>query len=177
MSTLAQSSLVPLVPAWVVVPLAVVVLLLLGAHVHLTARICVPESRRRIRMVNGVLMMMIVPVAAYALAIVPPASQRPFVLAWMLVAGLLCIVLALAVVDALNTMRLHANATRELRTLMRQALPVAAPPPPPPPSAPQSLAPPVPPAPSPASDASAQSPTDSTTTPPPATTEASRDDR
>lgn len=173
MSTLAQSSFAPLVTPWVVVPLAVAVLLLLGAHVHLTARICVPESRRRIRMVNGVLMMMIVPVAAYALAIVPPASQRPFVLAWMLVAGLLCIVLALAIVDALNTMRLHAHDKRELRTLMRQAFPVAVQPPP---SPAESLAPPAPSTPR-SSDATDLAPADSSRTPPPTTTEPPRDDR
>jgi len=119
---LAQSSFTPIASLWLVGPLAIITLLLLAGHVHLTARICQPDSRRRIRMANGMLMMMLVPLATFALTLVAPTQQRIFVIAWMLVAGLITIILMLALMDASNTMRLHTTARRELRAMLREQL-------------------------------------------------------
>jgi hypothetical protein len=158
---LAQAvSLRPMAPLWIVGPLAILTMLLLAGHVHLTARICEPESRRRIRMATGMLALTIVPIATAALSIIAPANQRLFAVAWMLVAGLIVIVLLLAFLDMFNTFNIYIAARRELRRTTRETLakptkstdsaspnadrPAA------PPSDPPSDSPPPPPAPPPA---------------------------
>lgn len=123
MELLAQtSSIHPLAPLWIIGPMGIVAMLILGGHVHLTARICEPESRRRIRMATGMLGMTAVPIATAALSLIPPANQRLFAVAWMLVAGLIIIVLLLAFLDMLNTFRLYADARKTLRRQARDAL-------------------------------------------------------
>lgn len=118
---LAQtSSLRPMAPLWVVGPIAIMTMLLLAGHVHLTARICEPESRRRIRLATGMLGLTIVPIATFALSVITPANQRLFALAWMLIAGLIVIVLLLAFLDMFNTFRIYIDARRELRATARE---------------------------------------------------------
>jgi hypothetical protein len=90
-------------PAWLVMPLAVVTLLVIAGHVLALQRADMPPFRKRLRTVNGVLMMFTVPVAAFAFAIIQPANQRLFIMVWMLVAGLLVLVLMLAVLDLAHT--------------------------------------------------------------------------
>lgn len=120
---LAQAvSLRPMAPLWIVGPLAILTMLLLAGHVHLTARICEPESRRRIRMATGMLALTIVPIATAALSIIAPANQRLFAVAWMLVAGLIVIVLLLAFLDMFNTFNIYIAARRELRRTTRETL-------------------------------------------------------
>lgn len=120
---LAQAvSLRPMAPLWIVGPLAILTMLLLAGHVHLTARICEPESRRRIRMATGMLALTIVPIATAALSIIAPANQRLFAVAWMLVAGLIVIVLLLAFLDMFNTFNICIAARRELRKTTRETL-------------------------------------------------------
>ena len=121
--TLAQAnSLRPLAPLWIVGPIAILTMLLLAGHVHLTARICEPESRRRIRMATGMLGLTIVPIATFSLSIVTPANQRLFAVSWMLIAGLIVIVLLLAFLDMFNTFRIYIDARRELRRTTRDSL-------------------------------------------------------
>lgn len=118
---LAQAnSLRPMAPLWVVGPIAVLTMLILAGHVHLTARICEPESRRRIRLATGMLGLTIVPIATFALSVITPANQRLFALAWMLIAGLIVIVLLLAFLDMFNTFRIYIDARRELRATARE---------------------------------------------------------
>ncbi len=113
---LAQvNTLRPMAPLWLVGPIAVLTMLILAGHVHLTARICTPESRRRIRMATGMLGLTIVPIATVALSIIVPANQRLFEVAWMLIAGLIVIVLLLAFLDMFNTFRIYLAARQELR--------------------------------------------------------------
>lgn len=120
---LAQANtLRPMAPLWAVGPIAILTMLILAGHVHLTARICEPESRRRIRMATGMLGLTIVPIATFALAIIAPANQRLFAVAWMLIAGLIVIVLLLAFLDMFNTFRIYIGARRELRRSARESL-------------------------------------------------------
>lgn len=120
---LAQvNTLRPMASLWIVGPIAILTMLILAGHVHLTARICEPESRRRIRMATGMLGLTIVPIATFALSIIAPANQRPFAVAWMLIAGLIVIVLLLAFLDMFNTFRIYIGARRELRRSTREAL-------------------------------------------------------
>lgn len=120
---LAQTaSLRPLAPLWIVGPLAILTMLILAGHVHLTARICEPESRRRIRMATGMLGLTIVPIATFALSIITPSNQRAFAVAWMLISGLIVIVLLLAFLDMFNTFRIYIHARRGLRRATRESV-------------------------------------------------------
>lgn len=116
--TLADS----IAPAFLVMPVAGLALLVLAAHVVSLAKSDMPASRRRIRVSNGLLMMFAVPLAAYAFSIVSVDRPRAFALAWMLVAGLLVLIVALAVVDLLNTFRLHRAERRHIRRELSHTL-------------------------------------------------------
>lgn len=103
-----------LAPAWIVLPIAAVVMLLLAGHVLVMARADMPASRRRIRTINGVLMLCTVPVLACAFGLVSPSDQRLFVMVWMLGAGMVLIVLGLACMDLMNNWRIARDERRKL---------------------------------------------------------------
>ncbi len=110
----------PVAPAWLVVPMAILTMLVIAAHVLVLPKVEMPDSRRRIRTANGMLMLFTTPIFAYALAIANPAKdQRAFVLSWMMVAGLLVIILLVAMFDMANTFRLHRLRLRQLRGRLR----------------------------------------------------------
>lgn len=118
---LAALSPTPLISVWVAVPLGGVMLLLLAGHVTSLRHAEMPESRRRIRQANGMVMMFTVPCLTYALAVVAPAQTQKFVLAWSIAAMLITSMLALAIVDVFNTLRLHRAARAELKDELRAA--------------------------------------------------------
>ncbi|MBI1189697.1 MAG: hypothetical protein GC200_03325 [Tepidisphaera sp.] len=116
LSTLAAG----LVPSWAVFPLAVLAMLVVAGHVLWLPRAEMPASRRRIRIANGLLMLFALPLAAYALGIADPSNdKRGFVMAWMLVSGMVTIVLLVALVDLANTWRLHRRELRGMILEMR----------------------------------------------------------
>ncbi|MFO7253458.1 MAG: hypothetical protein DIU60_022165 [Actinomycetes bacterium] len=92
------------------------VLLVIAAHTLALQRDPdIPPVRRRIRTANGVLMMFTTALLAYAISVVTPATPSAFALAWLAVVGLLAIIITVALLDAAHTLRLHAQARRELR--------------------------------------------------------------
>lgn len=113
-SLLANSS-GPLLTPWIVMPVAGVLLIAIGAHLNALASAPMPASRRRIRVVNGWLMLLTTPLAAYAFAMATPSNTRLFVLIWLAVVGLIGIIVMLAVMDLLNTQRLYRSVQRELK--------------------------------------------------------------
>lgn len=112
-ASLAESS-GPLLTPWVVMPIAAVLLIVIGAHLNALASASMPASRRRIRVVNGWLMLLTTPLTAYAFALATPSNARLFVLIWLAVVGLIGIIVMLAVIDLLNTQRLYRGVRREL---------------------------------------------------------------
>ncbi len=118
---LAQVSGQPLGPRWVVLPMAAVTLVVLAAHVTAIRAAPMPESRRRIRTANGVVMMVLVTVLAYAVGVATPSSPGGFALGWMAAVGLLFVVVLLSLMDMLNTFRLHARETKETKSKIREA--------------------------------------------------------
>lgn len=110
----------PLAPLWLIAPLAVLAMLAIAGHVLLLWKAHIPASRRRIRLVNGVVMLFATPIAVYAFGIVTPAQASLFQFAWLMTAGLLLIILLLAILDALNSLRVHAS---ESRRIIREARP------------------------------------------------------
>ncbi len=107
-ATLAASPF-GLVSPWVAVPAAAVVMFVVAGHVLAMqqTRTHMPASRRRIRTANGLLMLMVAPLLAYALSNGPGTDQpRPMAVLWLLILAMLVMVVGLALLDALNTLRL-----------------------------------------------------------------------
>jgi len=126
MLSLAQASPDPIAPLWFVGPACVIALVVVSAHVVAIGKAEMPASRRRIRTVNGVLMMFTIPMLAYAFGVATPDRPRLFGMVWTLVVGLLAIVLFLAALDIANTWRLNWLARRELRRQIVEARNLAA---------------------------------------------------
>lgn len=112
----------PILPAWLVIPAAAATMLLIAGHVLAMHSVRMPPSRRRIRTANSLLMLLIVPLLAYALAIASARDEREFVLVWLTVIGLLWIVVMISAIDVLNTLRMHVAERRALRRRMRETL-------------------------------------------------------
>ena len=120
MLILAQGSLAP---PWLVLPLAGIALLATATHIILLREApkgSLPESRRRIRIVTGWVIMFAIPLTAYAFGIARPAAAGTYLIVWMAVVALIGAVLMLAMLDALNTVRLHRMASRQLRREFRR---------------------------------------------------------
>ncbi|MBX3388849.1 MAG: hypothetical protein KF691_05280 [Phycisphaeraceae bacterium] len=111
----------PLLPAWVVLPVAMVMLLVVAVHLLILLRAEMPASRRRIRTLNGWIMLFLVPIAAAAFGIVTPANPTQFVLVWLIVIAMLVLLIGLAMLDMLNTSRLHRREQDELAEQCRRS--------------------------------------------------------
>jgi hypothetical protein len=112
----------PILPAWLVLPMAVLALLALAGHLlALSAAPDIDPQRRRIRMVNTALMMLTVPLAAYGFGIATPAQSRSYVYVWVLVSALLFMIILLAMLDMLHSWRMHRAQLRELRRQLAAA--------------------------------------------------------
>jgi uncharacterized membrane protein len=111
----------PVAPGWLVFPVATVAMLAVAGHWLALARSSMPESRKRIRSACGVVMLLAIPILAYAFGVADAADHRRFVLAWMLACGLLLIVVLLAIADVVNNVRIARRERAMLRDEMRAA--------------------------------------------------------
>jgi len=103
-----------------VFPFSILVVVVLAVHAAVLLRTNMPTSRKRIRIANAALMLFTTPIIAYGFGWVDPDVQdRPFVVTWTLIAGLVVLVLFLALFDAVNNLRLQRS---ELRTVRREVL-------------------------------------------------------
>ncbi len=119
---LAQLHQPALAPAWLVLPLSLLALLVVGAHWILLGRAAgVPPIRRSLRSANGLVMMLAIPVLAYGFGIVSPSNGRAFALTWILATGMLAMVLILASVDLLYTAHLARKEYTQLRKSMQES--------------------------------------------------------
>jgi hypothetical protein len=112
-----------LAPGWLVLPLAALALLATAAHIialREAPKGALPESRRRIRIATGWVIMAAIPLTAYAFGIATPSSVGTYMTVWMAVTALIGAILMLAMLDALNTMRLHRADARRLRDEFRR---------------------------------------------------------
>ncbi len=105
-----------ILPFWFVGPLAGLTMLVIAGHllVMRDAQRHIPASRYRIRTVNGGIMLVAVPMLASAFSVVPTNRPRHFLLIWTACIGLLLLVVALALLDAINNARLGLIETRRL---------------------------------------------------------------
>lgn len=112
-----------LAPGWLVLPLAAVALLATATHIIVLREApkgTLPESRRRIRLATGWVIMATIPLTAYAFGIATPSKAGTYMTVWMVVTALIGAILMLAMLDGLNTMRLHRAAVRRLRDDFRR---------------------------------------------------------
>ena len=119
-----------LIPAWLGLPIAGLTLIVLAGHVLALQEMPMPVRRRRIRTVNGILMMLGTALIAYAVAVmdsgpivtVRPEAARRFMVVWILIMGLLAFIVTLAGFDALGTVRQHNLERAELRLALLEHL-------------------------------------------------------
>lgn len=112
----------PVLPTWLAATLALPTMVIVAAHLiamHRSGR-AMPESRRRLRIANGGLMLVAVPVIAIAFGVVTPADHRMFMSVWLLAMWLLGVIVVLAGIDAANTARLAARERAKLRRQIRR---------------------------------------------------------
>jgi len=111
----------PLLSPWIVFPIAVTVLIGLAAHIEALRRSSMPRSRRRIRLVNAWVMLVAAALIAFGFGAAGPSGvggRTGFVVVWSLVFALMGVVLAMACLDMLNTLRLARRQRRELTERM-----------------------------------------------------------
>jgi len=106
-----------LVPIWVSAPLGLVAMVITAGHLIAmrSVRDRVPSSRRRIRTVNGFVILLTLPMLVFAFSFTTRETPAVFLRSWTISIGLLGIVLMLSFLDALNSFRLGRAAHREAR--------------------------------------------------------------
>lgn len=119
-----------ILPGWVVLPVVSVTLLVVAVHVLMTHEGDLPPRRRRLRVANGLLMMLLVALLGYALGVAAvveeprtaPAAAREFVIVWLSIVGLVAIVVTMAGADAIATVAHGWGIRKQLRREMRDGL-------------------------------------------------------
>ncbi len=111
----------PLLPAWVVLPVAAFMLLVVAIHLMVLLKSEMPASRKRIRTLNGWIMLFLVPIGAAAFGVVSPGDPRLFVFIWMVVILMLVLLIGLAMLDMINTTRLHQRERDNLAEHFRKS--------------------------------------------------------
>lgn len=111
----------PLLPAWVVLPVAAIMLLVVATHLMLLLKSDMPASRRRIRTLNGWIMLFLVPIGAAAFGVVTPSDPRLFLLIWIVVILMLFLLIGLALLDMVNTTRLYRQERDDVSDLFRDS--------------------------------------------------------
>jgi len=113
----------PIIPLWITVPIAMGLMIAVWLHAIILVRSDEPASRKRIRLANAAIMMLTAPLFAVGFSVIGPESHpREWAMTWMLGAGLLAIIIALAMTDAVNTMRLAIRTQRALRRHLHRSL-------------------------------------------------------
>lgn len=115
----------PIAPTWFVLPLAMIALVLQAGYLIAIKELGpdrMPPSRKRIRVATGWLIMFAIPLSAYGFGIAHPGDAGTFMIVWMLVIGLVSVIVMLAVLDAVNTMRLHRKEGQQIHKDLRENL-------------------------------------------------------
>lgn len=80
-----------------------------------------PAGRRRIRVASNWVILVTIPLTAYAFGIATPSKAGVFMLVWLAVMGLLALILGLAGMDLLETRRLNGEARARVRRELRES--------------------------------------------------------
>ncbi|MEX2217797.1 MAG: hypothetical protein WD749_03475 [Phycisphaerales bacterium] len=117
--TLAQSlHHSPLVPWWLAISAGAVMLLVLARYLLALGGAEMDARRKRIRTANTILMMLVTPLVAYGFGVATPSRARAYVFVWVLICSILFMVIMLALLDMLHSVRLHRAQMRAMRRSM-----------------------------------------------------------
>jgi hypothetical protein len=105
----------PVVPWWLAMPVAAALLVVLARYLIVIAGADMEARRKRIRLANTFLMMLVTPLVAYGFGVVTPSRPRAYFFTWTLIVSLLLMIILLALLDMANSVRLHRTQVRELR--------------------------------------------------------------
>lgn len=109
----------PIIPLWVGLPVAGVLMLAVAAHAIAVSQSDQPASRKRIRAASAAMILLAIPLVTAGFCIVSAATHpREWTLIWLAAITLLGFVVLLAFLDIFNTLRLHASARRRLRRVI-----------------------------------------------------------
>jgi len=113
-----------LVPIWVSAPMGLIAMLITAAHIQAMRAVGdrMPASRRRIRSVNGGIILALCPLLVVAFSLTSRAEPAMFLRVWTAATGLLAIVVLLAALDILNSARLARDASRRARAEFRREI-------------------------------------------------------
>ncbi len=104
-----------LIPAWFCVPVAAMLFAIVALHLRTTARSDHPPSRKRIRLANGILILINLPLLTAGFSLVNPnVHPKPWVLIWVAAMVLLACNVGLAILDVVNTLRLTRRESPRL---------------------------------------------------------------
>lgn len=109
----------PALPMWLVAPPCLILMLVLAGYVQALREAEVPASRRRIRTLGSVTMMLTLPLIVYLFSIATPGNARTFMLTWAMLLGLLAMLVVLAMLDVVNSTRIQRKARQEFRSELR----------------------------------------------------------
>lgn len=108
---------------WIVFPPALALMFLFAWHMVATGASVAPESRKRIRIANGWVMLLTIPLVAAGFSLVSADRQpRAFLLIWGAAIVLIFLTVALALADVVNTIRLARRAGDSLHQELRDNL-------------------------------------------------------
>lgn len=118
--------LATLVPKMYALPLAAVLMVLVGLHMSLMREYMPDSARKRIRLATGWVALLAIPLLAMGFSVIDPeVSPTSWILVWLLAMALVAIIVALAMLDILNTIRLSRRSREELRKSLREAIDAA----------------------------------------------------
>ena len=111
----------PLIPIWLTVPTAIVLMLLISTHAASLRNTSIPPSRRRIRQANAWLSVLTLGLLTAGFSLLDPAVHTgEWMLVWIGAMSTLLMVITLAVLDVGNTMRIALISKRRIRRRVRQ---------------------------------------------------------
>jgi len=115
----------PIASPWIVFPIAIVLLIAVAGHMIALRELPagrVPESRRRIRIATGWVIMFTIPLSAYGFAIASTAEPNIFVFVWTAVVLLIGCILVLAMIDMFNSARINRQQSEQLNSELGRIL-------------------------------------------------------
>lgn len=111
-----------IVTPWITLPIAGALMALVAWHAAGIDAGDEPLSRKRIRVMNGWVMLVCLPLLATGFSLINPGARpKTFAIVWLGASALLLLSVALAIADAANTVRLSRSRRETLAAKLQAA--------------------------------------------------------